>query len=198
MIEFRGDISKARALLRELTQKELPRVIGRSLDRARSAARTFSSRKLRQRINLAKGVIDEGIKTRRSSEIQNLTALGYGRAWFEIRWTGTPFPLRDFAAKQTRRGVTFKVAKRGARKLYQRAGRPAFIVAKLGGHVFVRVTEDPPGPMKAKIQKVFGPSIPQFAITKRERAELIQHVTEFYNREVIRNAQFAISRRAKP
>lgn len=196
MIKVIGDVSGAKAYLRQLERHELPKVIGRSLTRAASAARTFSSRKLRDRINLSKSVIDKGIKTRRSNEIQTLTALGLGRAYFEIRWTGTPFPLRDYAARQTsRKGVTFKVARRGPRKAYMRGGRKAFIVAKLGGHVFVRVTDDPPGSMRARIKKVYGPSIPQFAMTKRERRELIAHVTEFYNAEVIRNTKFALSRR---
>jgi hypothetical protein len=192
VIKVVGDVSNAKAYLTRLQRDELPKVIGRSLTRAASAARTFSSRTLRERINLPKRVIDQGIKTRRSNEIQTLSALGLGRAFFEIRWTGTPFPLRDYAARQTvRKGVTFKVSRAGGRKTYQRQGRKAFIVAKLGGHVFVRVTDGP----HARIKKVFGPSVPQFAITKREQQALIAHVTDFYNREVIRNAKFALSKR---
>jgi hypothetical protein len=185
---------QAREYLNRLETKDLPRVIGRSLTRTGASAKTFSSRSLRSRINLKKSIIDAGIKIKRGNEIQNLTALSLGRAYFEIRWSGKPFPLREFAARATRRGVTFQVSKSQRRKVYQRKGRLGFMVEKLGGHVFVRVTDDPPGPLKATIKKAFGPSIPQFAITKRERDALIAHVQAFWAREVIQNARFALQR----
>jgi hypothetical protein len=198
MITVKADVRSARDYLNLLERRELPRVIGRSLTRAASAAKTFSSRTLRERINLKKRVIDEAIRTRRSGEVGTITALTTHGPWFEIRWTGKPFPLRDYDARpNTRKGVTFKVSRRGARKVYRRAGRLGFIVAKLGGHVFVRVGQDPPGPKKAGIKKVYGPSIPQFALTQQERARLIEHVLDFYQREFIRNANFALQRRGK-
>jgi hypothetical protein len=195
MITVTGDVSNAKEYLRRLERVDIPRVIGRSLTRTGASAKTFSSRALRARINLKKSVIDAGIQIRRSNEIQNLTALGLGRAYFEIRWSGKPFPLRDFGARSTGRGVTFQVSRTQKRKVYSRQGRLGFIVQKLGGHVFVRVTDDPPGPVKAKIKKAFGPSIPQFAITQREQRALIAHVRDFWEREVIRNARFALQRR---
>jgi len=196
MLSIKPDISGAKEYLNRLERKELPRVIGRTLTRAASAAKSFSSRKLRERINLKKAIIDAAIRTKRSSEIQNLTALGLGRAYFEIHWSGKPFPIRDFAARQTRRGVTFQVSRAAGRKVFKRKGRLGFIVQRLGGHVFVRVTDDPPGPLKAKIRKAIGPSIPQFAITQREQEAIIAHVRDFWEREIIRNARFAIARRA--
>jgi hypothetical protein len=195
MFTITPDIKGAKEYLQRLERQDLPRVIGRSLTRAAASAKTFSSRSLRARINLKKSVIDAGIRTKRSSEIQNLTALGLGRAYFEIRWSGKPFPIRDFAARGTGRGVTFQVSRAQKRKVYKRRGRLGFIVEKLGGNVFVRVTDDPPGPVKAKIKKAFGPSIPQFAITQREQQALIVHVRDFWEREVIRNARFALQRR---
>lgn len=195
MISVTPDISGAKAYLARLERQDLPKVIGRTLTRAAAVAKTFSSRSLRSRINLKKSIIDAAIKTRRSSEIQNLTALGLGRAYFEIRWSGKPFPIRDFAARATGRGVTFQVSRAQRRKVYRRQGRLGFIVEKLGGHVFVRVTDDPPGPMKSKLKKAFGPSIPQFAITQREQKALIAHVRDFWERELIRNARYALQRR---
>ena len=196
MISVKPDISAAQAYLNRLEKRDLPRVIGRSLTRTGSSARTFSSRALRARINLKKSVIDAAIRIKRSNEIQNLTALGLGRAYFEIRWSGKPFPIRDFGARKTsRKGVTFQVSRKQPRKTYRRHGRLGFMVEKLGNHVFVRVTDDPPGPMKAKIKKAFGPSIPQFAITRQERDALIAHVQEFWAKEVVRNARFALQRR---
>jgi hypothetical protein len=195
MLTVRPDVTAAKAYLKQLEQVEIRRVVGRALTRSAAAAKTFSSRKLRERINLPKVLIDQAIRTRRSNEVRGIKSLDLETAWFEIRWSGHPFALRDYAARPTRKGVTFKVARNGPRKLYMRQGRAAFIVEKLGRQVFVRVGADPPGPRKAKIVKVFGPSIPQFAMTKREREQLIDHVTEFFVTEVIRNAKFALSRR---
>jgi hypothetical protein len=195
VIQVQPDTSGARALLRDLQQREIPKVIGRTLNRTADSVRSRASRDLRQRMNLQKSVIDQAISRRRSNEIQNLTALALGRAWFEIRYSGKPFPLRDFAAKHVRSGVSFKVTKAGRRAIYLRQGRKGFLVQRLGGNVFVRTTDDPAGPQKAKIQKVFGPSIPQFAATKRVQNELIEYARDFWARELERNIRFAIGRR---
>jgi len=195
VIRVSAQTKEARSYLTRLTRRELPKVVGRSLTRSGASGRTFSSRQFRSRINLKKSVIDKGIAVRRSNEIASIGALDLNRAWVEIRWSGKPFALKEFAAKQTRKGVSFKVAKRAKRRVYERQGRKAFIVEKLGGHVFVRVGDDPPGPEKSKIKKVFGPSIPQFASTRREQRALIEHMRAFWSKEVIRNAKFALRRR---
>jgi hypothetical protein len=195
VLKLTADTSKARAYLRDLEQREIPRVIGRTLKRTANTVRTHASREMRSRINLQKSVLDQAITKRRSNEVQNLTALGLGRAWFEIRYSGKPFGIRDFAARETARGVTFKVSRIGSRKVYVRQGRKGFVVDRFGGHVFTRVGDDPAGPARAKIKKATGPSIPQFAATKRVQADLIKYAQEFWARELERNIRFAISRR---
>lgn len=197
MITVKADIRVAEEYLRQFASpgRELARVIGRTLNRTGAKAKTLTSRNLRQRINLRKSVIDQSISVRRSNEIQNMSALTLGRAWFELRWGGKPVPLRDYAANETTRGVSFKVSKRGRRKVYVRQGRKGFMIEKLGNHVFVRVGPDPPGPKKAPIKKVFGPSVPQFAVTARERTAIIREVQEFWAVELQRNARFALARR---
>lgn len=195
MLKLTADTSAARGYLRDLERSEIPKVIGRTLNRTASSVKSRASREMRQRINLKKAVIDQAISSRRSNEIQNLTALGLGRAWFEVRYSGKPFGIRDFDARGTKKGVTFKVARVGRRKLYVRQGNKGFTVQRLGGHVFTRVGPDPPGSAKAKIKKASGPSIPQFAATKRVQADLIKYAQEFWARELERNIRFAISKR---
>jgi hypothetical protein len=189
VISVRPDTSGARVFLRDLQQRELPKVIGRTLNRTANSVKSRASREMRQRINLKKSVIDQAITKRRSNEIQNLTALGLGRAWFEIRYSGKPFGIRDFDARETGRGVTFKVARVGKRKVYTRQGRKGFVVEKFGGHVFARTGEG------RQIKKASGPSIPQFAATKRVQADLIKYAREFWARELERNIRYTISRR---
>lgn len=195
MLKLTADTSNARAYLKDLQQREIPRVIGRTLNRTANTVRTHASREMRQRINLKKATLDAAITRKRSNEIQNLRMLELRRAWFEIRYSGKPFGIRDFDAKEVARGVTFKVSRASRRKLYIRAGNKGFIVQKFGGHVFTRVGEDPPGPARAKIKKASGPSIPQFAATRRVRVDLIRYAQEYWARELERNIRYAISRR---
>lgn len=197
MFTVRIDDDAAVDMLRVLEQKELPRVVGRTLTRTMNSAKSATSRFLRNRINLQKRVIDKSIKTRRSNEIQNLTALALGRAWFELIWTGKPIPLRDYAATRTTRGASYKVAKSGRRKVYVRQGRKGFIIDSLGGHVYVRTGPDPEGPAKAPIKKVYGPSIPQFAVTRKERQAIIEHARRFWAEDLQRNIRFAIANRSR-
>lgn len=195
MLKLTPDTSRARAYLKQLEREEIPKVIGRTLKRAAKTLKVHASREMRQRINLKKSVIDAAISTRRSNEVQNLMALALGRAWFEIRYSGKPFGIRDFAARQTSRGVTFKVARKGRRKTYVRDGNKGFFVQRFGGHVFTRVGIDPPGSARAKIKKASGPSIPQFAATQRVQKDLIKHARDFWARELERNIRYAISKR---
>lgn len=197
MFRVQADVTVAEDFLRNLSQpgRELARVVGRTLNRTMAHGKSMTSRFLRNRINLKKAVIDQAITTRRSREVQNMSAITIRQAWFEITWTGSPIALRDYAAREIKRGVTFKVARQGPRKLYMRNGQKAFVIEKLGGHVFVRVGPDPKGPKKAPIKKVYGPSIPQFAVTGREQRLIIEAVRKFWAAELVRNYNFAIAKR---
>jgi len=194
MISVQPDMSAAKAYLNRLQTRDLPKVIGRSLTRTAASGKTFLSRKLRERVSLKKAVIDKAIRTRRSSEIQNLIALELGRAWFEVTMTGKPIALKDFGARSVRRGVSYQVSKVRGRRLYTSKGQPAFIVPRLGGHVFVRKGPDPKGPQKVGIRKVYGPSLSQYFHSKRVQRELIAYCADFWAREIERNARFALSR----
>ena len=58
-------------------------------------------------------------------------------------------PLRDFGARQNKKGVAYRIAKGGKRGFI----KSAFTIAKFGGHVFARV-----GKERGPIDKKFGPS----------------------------------------
>jgi hypothetical protein len=195
VIQVKPDMRQALAYLERLEKRDLPRVVGRSLDRTGASVKSLFSRRLRARFNLKKSVVDAALKIRRSGEIQNLTALRAGRAWFALQATGKPIPLRDFAARMTRSGVTFKVARKGGRKRYMANGQPGFIVSRLGGHVFVRKGPEPPGAEKIGIRKVYGPALPQFLASRVEQKILIAHAGAVWPKEIERNASFALKRR---
>ena len=193
MINVQVDIRPARSFLDRVQQKDLPRVVGRTIDRTRNSGRSFLSKSLRKRLAVSKSVVDSSIHTRRSSEISHIAHIS--RAWFELVMSGDPIPLRDFRARMTRRGVTFQISKRAGRKTYQAKGQPGFIIDRFGGHVFVRKGPDPVGPAKAGIRKVHGPALKHFLLTRRERNALIEHCRQFFITELQRNARFAIQKR---
>lgn len=196
-----ADVKPARDYLNQLSKRQLPRVIGRSMSRTASSGKSFLSKRLRERLALKKAVVDRAISTRQNVEIQSIkdlnssTSTNSFRAWFEIRTSGDPIALRDFNARATRRGVTYQVSRGAGRRTYRAKGNLAFLIERFGGHVFARVGPDPRGPLKAPIRKIYGPSLPQVFRTKRERNALIAHCEEFWATEVIRNARFALSRR---
>lgn len=72
--------------------------------------------------------------------------------------TGRRVPLFRFGAKQTKRGVTYRVRKAGGRTMV----RSSFVARMGSGHegVFKRL-----GKSRLPIQELFGPSIPQVALT---------------------------------
>lgn len=195
MITISPDIAEGKRYLQQLDRTEIPRVIGRTLDRTKRFAATRTNRAIRERVNLKRATVDAAIKTRRSGEIGTLTALSAGRAWFEVVVSGKPIPLRDFSANQTKRGVTYRVSKSVGRRLYRRAGQNSFIVKRIGGHVFTRTGPDPKGPLTVPIKKVYGPSLPQYFSTKRIQRPIIQETQNFWNRDLIANARFALSKR---
>ena len=96
------------------------------------------------------------------------TATGNPTSTIVQRKTGA-IPLRDFKARQTAAGVSYKISKRGkARGLVP----SAFIVKSIAGHVFKRVGAKRPstkgrykGKMRQKIVKLYGPS-PWFVTVK--------------------------------
>lgn len=165
MIKFsvKLDIQRARKELAS-DQKEVNKGAARALQRVAITGRKVADQTIRQRAQLKSGVVKESLDVR----------IPYGSRTLirDIVATGKPIPLRDWNARGTRKGVTFAVV-RGARKVYTRQGEKAFMVDRLGRHVFVRVTPDPPGPEKAKIAKVYGPSI-----THRFRTRQVQEAID--------------------
>jgi predicted transcriptional regulator len=92
--------------------------------------------------------------------------------------------LREFGAKQNKQGTTYKISKKGGRKLVSGAfqgPKPGVINVRTRGHVFQRV-----GKERLPIQKLMGPS-PWGVTVKRKidevvvrfsRADLLKQIKE--------------------
>ena len=157
MIKFnvKLDIQSARASLKGM-EKEVNKAAIRALTRVATTARKEADQEIRQRLTLSSGTVKQALKITKHR----------GVLIVDIDATGKPIALREYKARETRNGVTFQVAKGKPRKVYKRQGRAAFVIDKYGRHVFVRTGVDPPGKAKAPMQKVYGPSIPQYFMTK--------------------------------
>jgi formamidopyrimidine-DNA glycosylase len=149
------DIQAARASLKGL-EKEVNKAAIRALTRVATTARKEADQEIRQRLTLTSAAVKKALLINKHRNVLIV----------DIDATGKPIALREWKARETRKGVTFQVSKGKPRKIYRRQGRTGFVIDKYGRHVFVRTGVDPPGKAKAPMQKVYGPSIPQYFVTK--------------------------------
>lgn len=124
-----------------LADRQQHHVIRRALNRTGDMAYTRVVRVLAEETGAQQKAVRAALRKQRASH----SALRY-----EIVARGGFIPLRDFGARQTRKGVS--AAPWGVRRVFP----GAFIVKSKGGHVFKRT-----GKKRLPIEKLWGPSIPR-------------------------------------
>jgi hypothetical protein len=165
-VNFKADIDRARNSL-GLLQTEVTKGAARALDRVATTVRKEGSDEIRTRLKLSASAVKERINVVRPYGGQRLIR--------DVVASGLPIPLRDYSARQTRAGASYQVSTAKGRRVYRNKYGAGFIIPKLGGNVFVRVGPNPPGKAVAPIRKVYGPSIPQYFVTRfvRERMQRV-------------------------
>ena len=133
------DIKVNDAQLREVTEalRDVPKGLQKALagavnDTVRSTV-TFISTKIRDRINIKKKDIDPHLKRTKATVSRPSAAVKLSES--------ERLGVKYFGAKQSKKGVSYKIEKGGKRQLIERA----FIAERIGGHVFKR-QEDPSPP----------------------------------------------------
>jgi hypothetical protein len=180
------DIEAARRDFRQLGN-EVNKAAGRTLQRVAVTTRLEANRLIRDRLSLKSGTVRNALSIRRPFGNKTLIR--------DVVATGKPIPLKEYNAKATRRGVTFRIGKGKRRQVYSRLARKGFINPKFGnGHVFVRITPDPPGKERARIKKVFGPSITQGFVAKRTRERMLTVARLRWSAEFARELRFRAER----
>lgn len=175
---IRFDVSDALKGLDEINSS-FRRAISRGLNKTAANVRTAASVAIRQRRKLSARVVREamGIKSATPSKLgASLTV------------TGKPIPLRDYAARQTKQGVTVAVSP-GPRKLVVHRGNRAFILPSIGGHVFARE-----GKGRLPIKKLFGPSLPSTFIQAEVRRAWTATATEAMPKRIAEELRFELSK----
>ena len=159
MLTIRFDDDKIKKLERELRNfpRALPKVMSRALTRTATSARTQISRSLASRI----GIKIKDVRTRLT-----LTKATYSNWRSRVGISGRRFGLIKFAARQTKKGVTYRKGGR-SRVLI----RHAFIATMPSGHrgVFIRKA----GP-RLPIAEMRGPSLAQVFKGTRGEVDRIQ------------------------
>jgi hypothetical protein len=158
------------------TQKNLRKHIRGVVNRTSKRTQNFVAKLIRDEIVITARGAKQAVKlTKPASEVNLIAELDVER---EDR-----ISLKEFGARQNRKGVAYRVSKREGRKII----RSAFIVASLGGHVFLRDGAKRPalkgrykGMMRQKIYKKQGPSL--YRVVAQE--ERLAAINEFVGTEL--------------
>jgi len=164
-LDVKLDIARARASMRGL-ESEVNKGAARALDRVATTVTKEATDEIRKRLNLKAGDIKAAIRKVRPYGNQSLIR--------DVEARGNPLPLREYAARMTRRGATYQVKRGAPRKVYRRNMRTGFIIERFGRHVFVRTGPNPPGPEDAPIKKVFGPGITHYFQMRATRQRMLE------------------------
>lgn len=160
------DLKEVRRYADDVRKNRVPRAAGAALMKTARAVRKEADQQIRQRWALPSSAVKGTALT---------VERGNNRLTVAVVASGKPIALREYQARSTKKGATFRVVKSGGRKRYVRQGRIGFILNRFGGHVFVRTEDDPKGKEKGRIKKVFGPSITHYFVTNviRERMDAV-------------------------
>lgn len=180
-VTVKVDADQVRRALDGLSEATSRRAIVRSLNRAITAGNTEAGRVVREELNLKLSAVKEAVSVRKASS--SLTA--------SIIIAPKPVPLIDYAARQTKPGVTVKVKRQGGRTLV----RSAFIAAMKSGHrgVFTRTSKSGQVSKRLPIRELFSTSVRQLF----KRASAVKRVGDRAARVFLDAAQNQIAQALK-
>lgn len=151
------DARSSAAILKLLDgmEKDVRKQVRIAVNKAGQRMESKMAKMVREEINVTAKAVKKVITRPRLADENNLfTTIEVGK--------DKRIPLKEFGARQSKKGVTYKISKRGGKKTLL----GGFIVRSLGGHVFVRVGEKVEaskgrykGKMRQPIVKKYGPSV---------------------------------------
>lgn len=176
---IRFDVSQVLKTLDEMPRGPARRAIVRGLNKTATNVRTSASSAIRKRRALSAKVVRDALAIRKANN-QKLVS--------SIVVTGRPIPLRDYKARQTKKGITAQVSP-GKRKLVSHRGNAAFFVQKIGGHVFARQGRD-----RLPIKKLYGPSLPSTFAQEEVRKAWTATAVEVMPKRLAEEMRFELSK----
>lgn len=184
-ITISADEAKLRALFRNLRgiKGGMSQAAATAANATAKKLKVQISRKIRDRIAIKKQDVDPHIHIERASRSQPNP-----KATVTLSKTAR-LPLRDFGARQTSKGVTYKIEKGGQRKLARSAFGPK--ISRLGYHVFRRV-----GRQRLPIMKLRGPSPWGVFVKAGLLGETIMEARAEMDRQLVRAVRFLVLRKS--
>jgi hypothetical protein len=179
---IRFDVSKVIKALDEIPKGPARRALVRGLNKTAANVRTSASRAIRERRSLSAKTVNQALAIRKASNAKLVSSLVV---------TGRPIPLKEYKARETRKGVTVSVTP-GARKLIEHAGNRGFIVQKIGGHVFARE-----GKSRLPIKKLFGPSLPSTFVQEEVKRAWTATAQEAMPKRLAEEMRYELARLSK-
>jgi len=175
-ISVRSDMKRTVAEF-SLERKKIATATFRALNRALDKVSTEAGREIRKTYNVKQKAITSAFRKRRANRA-SLTA--------RLLVEGVRIGLIEFAARQTKRGVTVQILKHGGRKLV----RSAFITASTrnnyrgGGSMGINQVWRRAGKDRYPIFPLRSVSIPQAFSNKAVLEVLEKHATETFNKNL--------------
>lgn len=147
-IEFGDDevVAKLRKQAKWLSPHELAKAGSSAINRAMKSARTHGGRAVRETVAVKAREAKKKIAPHRATP-----AKLHARLEFDT----SPIPLKEYGAKELKRGVSFRTHKKHGRKKV----RDYFISKKMGGHVFRREKKGDDLVPRLPVHMVYGPPI---------------------------------------
>ena len=163
--------------------RKLPREIATVLNKTATKTKTQMSREVRKELAAPAKAVNKTItKPRKADPKRLLSSAAINKS--------KRIPLKEFKARHTKRGVGYKISKRGGRRTIPDAfmgPRPGAIAVKLRGHVFRRLQKG-----RKPIIKLYGPS-PYGVFRKHSMVhEVTRNIAPVLKNEMERRIKFNV------
>ncbi len=153
-----------------------------AINRTMAQAKTAMSREIRQEFNISAAKVNESLVLRRASFRDGVAYLSASLESPTKR--GRSLNLINFAARQTKQGVSFKILRAGGRKTIKGA-----FIANQGRTVFIRV-----GRKRLPIKALQTIDVAQMFNTKRVNARVVEFMQSKFEEVFDREARFYTDR----
>jgi hypothetical protein len=183
-IDVRSDLNAVIVGLQGYRQELIDGAVVRALNRTATTVRAEAAREINDEYpGLKIGVVKDRIRIQQATKVTLRTIISV---------SGRPIPIVEFAARQTRDGVTVNV--KGKRKLL----RGAFIATMPGGHrgVFFRRGRGGKRAARLPIDQVFSISLPVAFSNKKVMAAVVRSAKERFPAALAQEANFLTLKKA--
>lgn len=154
--------------------KRLPREIKTAINATSRKTKTQISKDIRKELAAKAAAVNATLSISRKATDSSLGAA------VRLKQTAR-IPLRDFGARQTKQGVSYKTSKKGGRKTVT----GGFIIDSIGKHAFKRQ-----GKSRLPIQKLKGPSPWGVFVKQNMRPETVREANAELRKQIDRRIRF--------